>query len=254
MTDKVVSVYGYGRFGRLWADILAEDFRVKVYSRRGLHADDVPAGIEVSDAQGIFHCNALFFCVAISSFAEVLEKARPYCRRETLFFDTCSVKVFPVRWMKKHLPADSQIIATHPMFGPDSYPPQTARKPAMVMCNVSAGAALFAEWVDYFTARSLQVELMTPAMHDRMSAYSQGISHFMGRVFEDLHLQPTAIDTHGFTMLLEVMAQTCSDSRQLFVDLQRYNPYAGQMRQDLRKSMDKVAATLQLFDQADRHR
>ena len=40
------------------------------------------------------------------------------------------------------------------------------------------------------------------------------------------------------------MTETCNNSRQLFVDLQRYNPYAEQMRQDLRKSMDKVAATL----------
>jgi len=243
MSKKVVSVYGYGRFGKLWADILSEDYHVKVFSRRGLKPDEVKAGIEVSDAEEIFDCDALFFCVAISSFEEVLEKARPFCKKETLFFDTCSVKVFPVSWMKKYLPSGSKIIATHPMFGPDSYP-QGERKLAMVMCNVSVDAMVFNEWVQYFTAKSLQVELMTPEKHDEMTAYSQGITHYMGRVFADLQLHPTSIDTQGYKMLLEVMAQTCNDSWQLFLDLQRYNPYTEKMREDLQNSIARVNKAL----------
>lgn len=239
MSEKVVSVYGYGRFGKLWADILAEDFHVKVFSRRGVKPDEVPAGIEVSDAEGIFDCDALFFCVAISSFGEVLEKASPFCKKETLFFDTCSVKVYPVKWMKEYLPSESKIIATHPMFGPDSYP-QAGKKLAMVMCNISADVRIFDKWVRYFTAKSLQVELMTPEKHDEMTAYSQGITHYMGRVFADLQLHPTSIDTLGYKMLLDVMAQTCNDSWQLFLDLHRFNPYAKKMREDLQKSIERV--------------
>ncbi|NOR26174.1 MAG: prephenate dehydrogenase/arogenate dehydrogenase family protein [Desulforhopalus sp.] len=243
MSKKVVSVYGYGRFGKLWADILSEDFQVKVFSRRGLKPDEVKAGIEVCDAEEIFDCDALFFCIAISSFEEVLEKARPFCKKETLFFDTCSVKVFPVSWMKKYLPSGSKIIATHPMFGPDSYP-QVDRKLAMVMCNISVNTMMFNEWVRYFTAKSLQVELMTPEKHDEMTAYSQGITHYMGRVFADLQLHPTSIDTQGYKMLMEIMAQTCNDSWQLFLDLQRYNPYTEKMREDLQNSIERVNKTL----------
>ena len=243
MSKKVVSVYGYGRFGKLWADILSEDFQVKVFSRRGVKPDEVHAGIEVSDGEDIFDCDALFFCVAISSFEEVLIKARPFCKKETLFFDTCSVKVFPVSWMKKYLPSESKIIATHPMFGPDSYL-QGERKLAMVMCNISADAIIFDQWARYFTAKSLQVELMTPEKHDEMTAYSQGITHYMGRVFADLQLHPTSIDTQGYKMLLEVMAQTCNDSWQLFLDLQRYNPYTEKMREDLQNSIARVNKAL----------
>lgn len=244
MKEKTVSVYGYGRFGKLWADILAEDYRVKVYSRRGLEAGDVPSGIEVCDEQDLFDCDALFFCVAISSFGEVLGRVRKYCQKDTVFFDTCSVKVYPAQWMREQLPEGSQIIATHPMFGPDSYNLQ--RDLVMVMCNISTSDPVFNEWALYFASKKLRIEIMTPETHDEQAAYSQGITHYMGRLFDDLQLQPTSMDTLGYRSLLEVTEQTCNDSWQLFLDLQKYNPYASQMRDDLKKSIEKIDSALDI--------
>lgn len=243
MTTKTVSVYGYGRFGKLWADILAEDFQVQVYSRHGVQPEEVSGNIKITDEKGIFDCDALFFCVSISSFEDVLQKSSDFCKEKSVFFDTCSVKVYPVGWMKEHLPACSKIIGTHPMFGPDSYP-QTTEKLAMVMSNISADSETFAEWTDYFSTKSLEVEVMSAELHDQMTAYSQGITHYMGRVFADLQLQPSSIDTHGYKKLLEVMARTCNDSWQLFLGLQRYNPYAQKMRRDLQASLEKVNKAL----------
>ncbi len=234
-----MSVYGYGRFGKVWADILAGNFHVKVFSRSGIQADEVGSRIEIADEKGIFDCDALFFCVAISSFEEVLKQSCPYFKKETVFFDTCSVKVFPASWMNQYLPRRSKIIATHPMFGPDSYQ-QTERKLPIVICNVSADVETLDEWVAYFTSKSLQVELMTPEKHDEMTACSQGITHYVGRVLADLDLHPTRIDTLGYKMILEVIEQTCHDSWQLFLDLQNYNPYAEKMRESLADSIGRV--------------
>lgn len=244
MSVQVVSVYGYGRFGRLWSDILAKHFHVKVFSRRGLGPDEVSPGMEICNEREIFACDAIFFCVAISSFAEVLQRSTPYFQKETIYFDTCSVKVLPARWMQKYLPAGSTIIATHPMFGPDSYPQSPGKLP-MVMCNISAAADTFDEWVRYFTSQSMQVELMTPDEHDEMAAYSQGITHYAGRLLAELRLQPTAIDTLGYTRLLDIMGQTCNDSWQLFLDLQRYNPYTRRMRDDLARSIARINSVIE---------
>ena len=65
MADKVISVYGYGRFGKFWADILSEDFQVKVYSRRGLKKDEVSPGITITDAEDIYNCDAIFYCIVL---------------------------------------------------------------------------------------------------------------------------------------------------------------------------------------------
>lgn len=243
MNEQTVSVYGYGRFGKLWAGILAEDFHVKVFSRHGLQPGEVDPGIEITDERGIFDCDALFFCVAISSFEGVLKKSVPLFRKETVFFDTCSVKSLPASWMKQHLPEESRIIATHPMFGPDSYR-QVDRKLPMVMCNITADAGIFDRWKAYFTSKSMQVELMTPEEHDEIIAYSQGITHYVGRVLADLKLKPTPINTHGYSLLLKIIEQTCNDSMQLFFDLLHFNPYSEQMLERLHGSLTTIRSAL----------
>ena len=41
-------------------------------------------------------------------------------KRSTLFVDVLSVKEFPRQVMRRMLPAEVDILCTHPMFGPDS--------------------------------------------------------------------------------------------------------------------------------------
>lgn len=248
MKKKTVSVYGYGRFGKFWADLLKNDFMVKVYSRRGLSPADVSQGITIArDYHDLFDCHALFFCVSISAFENVLINSKQYFKDGTIFFDTCSVKVEPAKWMMAQLPEESEIIATHPMFGPDSFYESPGRLP-MVMSNLTANDTTFAEWVEYFSSKKMQVEKMTPEQHDEAVAYSQGITHFVGRVLSDLELSPSRIDTLGYQKLMEIIAQTCNDNWQLFIDLQKFNPYTKKMREDLQKSLDKIYCYLEDCD------
>jgi len=237
---KTVSVFGYGRFGRLWADILAEDFKVKVYSRRGLKPEEVSKNVEITSLEDLFDTDAVFYCVAISAFEETLKISKQYLAdKKITIFDTCSVKVFPVKWMKENLPENNKIIATHPMFGPDSYYSAKDNLP-IVMCNVNAQDKVFDWWCKYFSTKKMRTEIMSPEQHDKIVAYSQGITHYVGRVLADLKLKETPISTLGYKKLLEIIEQTCNDSWQLFIDLQRFNPYTKQMRYDLHESLEKV--------------
>lgn len=244
---KVVSVYGYGRFGKLWADILKNDFQVKVYSRRGLKPDEVSQGVTITSEEDIFNADAVFFCVAISSLKDLLQNSVPLFKENTVFFDTCSVKVKPAKWMNQFIPQNNQIIATHPMFGPDSYYVAKEALP-IVMCNVRAEKQLFNDWCNYFTEKKLKVVDISPDEHDKMVAYSQGITHYVGRVLADLNLSPTTIDTLGYKKLMEIVQQTCNDNWQLFVDLQKYNPYTKKMREELHQSLEKIYTTLNMED------
>jgi prephenate dehydrogenase len=145
--------------------------------------------------------------------------------------------------MKNELPDNARIIATHPMFGPDSYFNTRASLP-VVMSNISAKEEEFGFWSTYFGKKRMHVEDMTPHEHDAMVAYSQGITHYVGRVLGDLNLKPTRINTLGYQKLLEIIAQTCNDNWQLFLDIQRYNPYTKKMREDLNESLQKIYANL----------
>lgn len=67
------------------------------------------------------HPDVVILASSILSTKTVLESL-PMLRfkRSTLFVDVLSVKVFPKQLLLNHLPAEMDIVCTHPMFGPDS--------------------------------------------------------------------------------------------------------------------------------------
>lgn len=67
------------------------------------------------------HPDVVILASSILSTKKVLESL-PLLRfkRSTLFVDVLSVKVFPKQLLLNHLPAEMDIVCTHPMFGPDS--------------------------------------------------------------------------------------------------------------------------------------
>ena len=91
----------------------------------------------------------------------------------------------------------------------------------------------------------LSVIQLSARQHDHEAAYTQGITHFIGRVLGDLHLEPSTIATMGFGKLLDIVGQTCNDPLQLFIDLQRYNPYTTEMRKELSDSLSRIMDQLE---------
>ncbi len=237
-----VGVYGLGRFGLFWADFLSSYFPVFGYNRTP--RKELPPSVNAASEEEVLNCDAVFFCVSISSFAEVLQHAAPLMKPGSLIMDTCSVKTFPVTWMEKYLPGGVNILATHPMFGPDSASGGVAGFP-IVVCPVRVSDSDLSFWVRNFEEFGLQVLQMSADEHDHQVAYTQGITHFIGRVLEDLNLTLHPLSTLGFRKILEVMEQTCNDPWQLFIDLQKLNPYTGEMREELRDSFSKIITKLE---------
>ncbi len=222
-----IGVYGLGRFGTYWASLLSQKFRVIGYSRSA--KQKLPEGITFVSKEEIVQADALFMCVSISSFEDVITDIAPMLTPGTTIIDTCSVKVHPAKVMQQILPKQVHSIASHPMFGPDSGKDGTEGLP-MVMYPVTADERNFEYWKSVFLSYGMQVIEMSPDEHDHQAAYTQGVTHFIGRVLQDLHLPQSRIATMGYRKLLEIIEQTCNDPIQLFYDLQRYNPYTGEMR------------------------
>ncbi len=236
-----IGVYGLGRFGAFWARELANHgFRVTGYGRS---AKQPPQGVQLGTEDEVLGCDVLFFCVSISAFAEVLEKTASRIGPATLVFDTCSVKLYPAKKMRELLPSSIRTIPAHPMFGPDSGKNGVQGLP-MVLCPGNCPKEDFLFWVEEFKNWKLQVIEMTCDQHDREAAWSQGITHFIGRTLSELNLQDTQLATTGYKTLMSIVEQTCNDPLQLFYDLQRFNPYAKQMRMGLKGSLDTVMQVL----------
>jgi prephenate dehydrogenase len=137
-----------------------------------------------------------------------------------------------------------EIIASHPMFGPDSARNGLAGLP-MILSPVRAADSKVEWWSRFFGSLGLRVVRMSPEEHDREAAFTQGVTHYVGRVLADLGLARSPIGTVGYNKLLEIIEQTCNDPWQLFLDLQRYNPFTAAMRARLHDSLDRILNTLE---------
>jgi prephenate dehydrogenase len=236
-----VGVVGTGRFGAFWATQLAARHDVLAYNRS---PRPVPSGCRAATLAEIGSCDAIFLCVAISSIEAVLEKLVPVLRNGSVVLDTCSVKVYPVEVMARTVPPGVEIIATHPMFGPDSARDGVAGQP-LVFSPIRCAAATRARWEGEFRDMGLRLIEMSAEEHDREAAYTQGVTHFVGRVLADMDLRPSEIATVGYERLLAVMEQTCNDPYQLFADLQHYNPFTTEMRRSLQASLSRLLESLE---------
>src|SRR5210317_1375993 len=116
----MIGIIGFGRFGKLVSHYLAQDLEVFVYNRSDKSSEIVRTGARPASLETVCRQDIVIPCVPISSFRDNLKSIAPLLKPDSLVIDVCSVKEYPVRWMTQDLPASVSILATHPMFGPDS--------------------------------------------------------------------------------------------------------------------------------------
>jgi prephenate dehydrogenase len=241
MRSMNVGVYGLGRFGTFWAGLLAQHFPVCAWSKT--LDRPVPEGVRLVSPEELFQADVVWLCAAISAMDDVLDHIAPLARPGQTVADTCSVKVFPAQKMLAKLPAGVKLMATHPMFGPDSAKAGLAGLP-IVLHDLRDAAEPLVFWKSQFEEWGMTSLLMTPDEHDLAAAYTQGVTHFVGRVLDDMGLKPHPLATRGYQRLLDLVQQTCNDPFQLFLDMQNFNPHTSAMRTALKASLDRISSRL----------
>ena len=230
-----VGIIGFGRFGKVLANILQRGFAIKAY-------DPKPAGpfpgVQFLDLDTVLNEKVVFIAVPIRHFESVIADISKKLKKETTLIDVCSVKSYPVNIMLKILPDHIGVIATHPMFGPDSY--MSNRNLKMMINNTRDLHNQYSFWKRFFSDQGIQIIEMTPDQHDRLAAKTQGVTHFLGRMLKEFGIKKTNIDTQGFRDLLDLVGQTCNDTWELYADLQLYNPYTEDMVEKLKASTNKL--------------
>jgi prephenate dehydrogenase len=238
-----IGVYGLGRFGAFWAKELAKHNSGEIFGYSRHKKEDIEGVKQVDELTFLHECDIIYICVAISSFETVIKSIRDKIKPGTIIVDTCSVKVYPSKVMRENLPDGVFSVASHPMFGPDSGKNGVKGLP-LVIFPISCPKDIYNNILENFKSWQLEILEMSPDSHDREAAWSQGITHFVGRVLDELALQPTELATTGYRRLMSIVEQTCNDPIQLFHDLQKYNPYAKQMRMGLKGALDYVMQDL----------
>jgi len=194
--------------------------------------------------QEVCSCDAVIPFVPISAFETCIKEIAPLLKEDALVIDVCSVKETPVEIMNKYLPHHIQILATHPMFGPDSAK-DTLFGSKIVISKIRIQEELYARIISYLKTNGLKVVEVTPEEHDRQIAKSLNLAHLVGRVLIDFKATPQEIDTKGYRRLLKILETVENDSWQLFKDMNKYNRFAKQTTNDFKDCLSKVLQRLE---------
>ena len=233
-----VSIIGFGRFGAMLHSLLSKGFEVDVFDKNSIDNSDVNE-VSLEDA---LQNETIFIAVPIRDFENLVKDISKKISSGKTVIDVCSVKVFPKKVMLNNLSNETDIIATHPLFGPDSLKDSGS---VMTMESVRNTFGRYDFWKNYFESQNILIEEISAEEHDMMAARSQGLTHFVGRVIDDFGTNQTRIDTEGYKALHKLVNQTCNDTWELFEDIQNFNPFTEKMISELNESFDKISEIIE---------
>lgn len=214
-----LGLIGYGAFGRLIAKCLSPYFDLQIFD---------PHYEGSADLAEVAVCRIVVVAVPVVSMGETLQAIAPHVRPGALVLDVGSVKVEPARLMLELLPPHVEILATHPLFGP-----QSARNGVqglkIALCPLRGRSykrvAAFLK-----VALGLNVFETTPDAHDRDAALSQGLTHLIAKVLVKMGPLPQMTTTRSFDLLNEAVEMVRHDPPELFDAIECLNPYASSVR------------------------
>ena len=235
MENKLeIGIIGFGVFGQLAAKHLKKHAKVFAFDTNGsLAKQAIEMGVVFTSLEVAASRKVVVFAVPISKMRASLEQAKKYVRPEAIVFDTCSVKEFPARLMKKMLPPKCAIIATHPLFGPQSAK-KGIRGLRIVVCPVRSSKKELQKAVGFLRQLGLHVLVCSPEEHDRQLAHTQALMHFVLFAWkQDAANARREFATVSYLKLLEAARLIENDSAQLIFDMQKHNRFAGLERKKL---------------------
>ncbi len=231
---KEISIIGYGNFGKFIALKLKKYFKIFIYDPKvkDLHQRKK---IIFSTAEECLTKEIIILSIPVQNIKNFLIDNGKYIKEKSLFIDVCSVKMKPVELMKKYLPEKSEIIATHPLFGPESY--QFNKKNLkIVVIPVRTGRIM---GVNNFIKKKLKLCIIekTAEEHDKEMAIIQGLSHFIAKALNEMNIPDSELKTSSYSYLNKMMELLKNDTNDLFYTIQNENPFGKEIRKPLRASL-----------------
>ncbi len=213
-----IGLIGYGAFGHALVGWLGDSSSFSIYDKAM-----AVGSIESALAQPIIVLN-----IPAQNLQEFLVTHAALLPADALYIDVCSVKVNPIRIMEQYLPPTAQIIGTHPLFGPQTAQAGVSGHKIMVT-PVRVNVDVYDAFKQFLASLELQILETTPEEHDQAMAYSQGLSHYIGRIMKQLNIPETELATQAYEDLLDMKRIQGNDSDALYYSIIHDNPYTLQV-------------------------
>src|SRR3989338_3436422 len=223
MGIKTVGIVGHGSFGAL-ACTLFERFApsvvVRVFSQE--QKPDNQKFFSLADTAA---CDAVVLAGPIHAFEEVLTKVVPLAGKDTVIVDIATVKVHTSALLKE-LAKGHRYIATHPMFGPESYEKRAGDVKGfrIVITDGTLSVEEYTALTAFLKKCGFDVVEMTAESHDKQIAETLFLTHLIGQTILHGGFGRRDIDTVSFGYLMDAVESVRRDE-DLFRDVFNFNPY-----------------------------
>lgn len=222
-----IGLIGYGHFGaflHILATRYLPDAEVRIFSRR--RAPDGRLFYSLEEAAA---CDAVVLAVPIGEYEAMLARIAPHLSPDSVLVDVATVKKHTGEVLRRGA-AGRPFIATHPMFGPESYAKRGGDVTGLrvVVTETTLEPELCRKLIDRLRAIGFTVIETSADEHDRDLAETLFLTHYIGQVVARGGFERTDIDTVSFGYLMDAVDSVRHDTR-LFEDVCRYNPYCRQV-------------------------
>lgn len=241
---KTLGIFGYGSFGALLVEKLAPYFDVCLQTTKDPSALHLPEGVRTESFKAVAECDVIIPAIPLNAYRDWLRSVVPYLRPGTLVVDVCSVKVKPVEMLLKTLPSNVQILATHPVFGPQSAANGLVGQPIVVYPTRVDNYEEILEFL--VNTLKLDVVELDPETHDKKMATIHALTFFIGRGLISMDIKSSSIDTGTFKNVLglkeviNLVELETNHTDELFETIESGNPYAGEVRKNFIKHLQQL--------------
>ncbi len=230
-----LGIIGLGAFGRLMAEDLAPHVAVLAHDARAV---EMPVGVEPASLAQVSGCDIVILAVPVAAMRAVCREMAPFLKPGALVMDVGSVKVEPAAILREELPAHVDLIATHPLFGPQSVRQGMAGL-KIVLCPLRGTRA---RRVATFLRRAfgLAVLFATPEEHDREAAFTQGLTHLIAKAMLRMEHLPERITTRSFDLIRQAVEMVRHDAVGVSRAIEQANPFSAEARDCFFAEMEAV--------------
>lgn len=231
ITKPHLGLIGFGAFGQLAARVLGKDFQIRAHDPDPVARASMAAlGVAAAPLETVARCPVVILAAPVAAFAEIASAIAPHLVPGALVCDVGSVKMGPAAVLDAALPGHVEIVATHPLFGPQSARAGIEAQ-KIVLCPLRGASA---RPLARFLSRKLGLEVIvtTPEAHDRDLAVVQGLTHLVARAIAEFGPPPTRMTTLSFERLMEAVEMVRYDAPGVFDAIERDNPFAASVRTD----------------------
>lgn len=242
---KTVGIVGFHGFGEFLAGWLDGHVQLRISSRS---PGDVPEKWRATLAEAA-RCDYLVLSIPLSTYPVVLEQLRGSIGEHTVIVDVCSVKIKPIELIQKIVPGQ-RLIATHPLFGPQTAADSLVGH-TLVICPEVSDDAQVKIVGDFAQSLGLKVVQKSAEQHDKDMAVVHGLTFFVARTLMNAGIHDVELQTPSFQKLLSLAELEMHHSSDLFNTIQSGNPYTKEVRElfvaeamKINEQIDSVQDTL----------